>query len=323
MSAAAAPPLAAAMAPGADAPAGTKGPPHGSETSVPDGSVASGGVGGAAAAAAGPLTFAADDLGGSEMSSNGGRGGGSGSTAASRDAVARALQHYFRERGRCVSLGDMLVVEVLGSQGGGTEDVGAIVTHGSSPSASRLMYFKVTDVRPTDSRLPLLISTEKTTLTLQGGLCRAPLPVGCDPGHGHSTATPGAASGRPPPPSLAESHTGPPRPWPSLLPPSLPPLPLLGCDPSAPLLRWPGPGLAGTPGPLLSSWRRVSEVLAPLLHPHTLHLDLPAATVLLYGPPGSGRRTAARAAAAALGLHFIAVSCHELQPPAGSADSSR
>ena len=42
--------------------------------------------------------------------------------------------------------------------------------------------------------------------------------------------------------------------------------------------------------------------------------------LLLHGPSGSGRATAARAAAAALGLHVVPFSCHELgggpaQPP--------
>lgn len=54
------------------------------------------------------------------------------------------------------------------------------------------------------------------------------------------------------------------------------------------------------------------QVVAPLLHPATLHVDMRAA-VLLHGPSGSGKRTAARAAASALGLHFIHVSCHDLK----------
>ncbi len=58
------------------------------------------------------------------------------------------------------------------------------------------------------------------------------------------------------------------------------------------------------------------QVFAPLLHPSALHTELSAA-LLLHGPHGSGRRTAARAAAAALGLHCVAVSCHELAAPPG------
>ncbi|GLC61818.1 hypothetical protein PLESTB_001806500 [Pleodorina starrii] len=303
---------AAAAAPSADASAAGAKAAAASPAAADGVAAANGGVAGsgsAAAATAPPaLAFAAaDDVGGS------GAGGG-GTAVASRDAVARALQQYFQDRGRCVSLGDMLVVPVGqlqggpaggGGVGGGGEDATA-PAHGSfAGAAARLLYFKVTDVRPYGSRLPLLISPEKTMLTLQGGLCRAPLPVGCEPSvagfRSHSAA------------AVAAAPAG-------LLPP---PLPLLGADPAAPLLTAPGPGVSGTPGPLLPAWRRVAQVFAPLLHPHTLHLDLPAATVLLYGPPGSGRRTAARAAAAALGLHFISVSCHELAPAAGSAEASR
>ncbi|MFX8164673.1 AAA family ATPase [Acinetobacter baumannii] len=53
-------------------------------------------------------------------------------------------------------------------------------------------------------------------------------------------------------------------------------------------------------------------MLAPLLHPAAAAVDL-AVALLLWGPRGSGRRTAARAAAAALGLHCIELGCHDLR----------
>lgn len=57
---------------------------------------------------------------------------------------------------------------------------------------------------------------------------------------------------------------------------------------------------------------QVASLLAPLLHPGSLGVEV-RASLLLLGPPGSGRRTAARAAAAALGLHYIPVSGYELR----------
>ncbi|KAJ9515520.1 hypothetical protein QJQ45_021655, partial [Haematococcus lacustris] len=90
--------------------------------------------------------------------------------------------------------------------------------------------------------------------------------------------------------------------------------PLDGTEVSLVVTAWhPRPGLPGLLGPLLpDSWRAVAAVLAPLLHPQGLSLGLQA-SVLLTGPPGSGKKTAGRAAAAALGLHCITTSCLELR----------
>ena len=63
------------------------------------------------------------------------------------------------------------------------------------------------------------------------------------------------------------------------------------------------------------------QVLVPLLHPAALGTDM-RVSLLLHGPDGSGRRTAVRAAAAALGLHCICVTCHDLQGSAGQ-DASK
>jgi hypothetical protein len=72
------------------------------------------------------------------------------------------------------------------------------------------------------------------------------------------------------------------------------------------------PHLPNILGPLLPTWSSIAEVFLPLLHPSSLDLGLRAA-VLLEGPLGSGRRTAARAAAAALGVNYIPVSCIEIR----------
>jgi hypothetical protein len=71
-------------------------------------------------------------------------------------------------------------------------------------------------------------------------------------------------------------------------------------------------GLPGVPGPLTATWRHLGQSLAPLLHPASSAVELSVA-LLLWGPRGSGRRTAARAAAAALGLNYIELSCHDLK----------
>lgn len=74
----------------------------------------------------------------------------------------------------------------------------------------------------------------------------------------------------------------------------------------------PPPRSAGLPGPLRPTWRRLYSVIAPLLHPDGLDVPL-RASVLLHGPGGSGKRTAARAACAAAGMHLIPLSCHEIK----------
>eukprot|EP00850_Spirogloea_muscicola_P015062 SM000112S24004 [mRNA] locus=s112:310469:316356:+ [translate_table: standard] len=61
----------------------------------------------------------------------------------------------------------------------------------------------------------------------------------------------------------------------------------------------------------------LTAVLAPCLHSHAPMLHLRTA-VLLAGPTGAGKRGAARAAAAVLGLHVVEFNCHELL---GSTDS--
>ncbi|GFR44514.1 hypothetical protein Agub_g5780, partial [Astrephomene gubernaculifera] len=266
-----------------------------------------------AAAAAAPAPATQGSLASRHSTTGSGSGGGSGN--ASRPRLV-----YFK------------VTEVRQGQqtcGTATPAAGAAGAAGGTSSSSTPSSSSSPSSPP---RLPLLVSPASTRLALQGGLCRAPLPVGCE-AHPHPQPHPH----RMPAPPCSSA--------PSLAPP---PLPLLGCDPAAPLcgLLLPppscssvstsastggmqqqggqqggqqaevqlGPGLVGTPGPLLPAWRSVAQLLAPLLHPATLHLDLPPVTLLLYGPPGSGRRTAVRAAAAALGLHLVPVSCHELAP---------
>jgi hypothetical protein len=86
--------------------------------------------------------------------------------------------------------------------------------------------------------------------------------------------------------------------------------PLLGVHADA---AWhPAPGLPGVCGPLLPSWREVAALVAPLLHPKGWDVNVRLA-VLLEGPTGSGKATAAHAAAAALGMQSISWSARDLK----------
>lgn len=103
---------------------------------------------------------------------------------------------------------------------------------------------------------------------------------------------------------------------------------------------------------LLPTWRQLAELLASMLHPSTARLPLrsvlelitrgkclhlrcsPALTdpflkhitaclfgrlaILLHGPAGSGKRSAVAAAAAAVGCHLVALSCHDFRSPNSS-----
>ncbi|GAQ84862.1 peroxin 6 [Klebsormidium nitens] len=55
----------------------------------------------------------------------------------------------------------------------------------------------------------------------------------------------------------------------------------------------------------------VARLLAPSLHPAARGLQLRTA-VLLLGPPGVGKRSAARAAAESLGIHVVEYNCYDL-----------
>ena len=72
-------------------------------------------------------------------------------------------------------------------------------------------------------------------------------------------------------------------------------------------------------GPLLPAWRPLAQLLASVLHPGSAGVPLRLA-VLLHGPPGSGKRTAAAAAAAAVGCHLVSLSSHDVKAAAGAAE---
>lgn len=72
-------------------------------------------------------------------------------------------------------------------------------------------------------------------------------------------------------------------------------------------------------GPMLPAWRALARLLASALHPGTAGLPLRLA-VLLHGPAGCGKRTAAGAATAATGCHLVSLSCHDVKAGAGASE---
>lgn len=65
-------------------------------------------------------------------------------------------------------------------------------------------------------------------------------------------------------------------------------------------------------GKLLPLWNSLARIIAPALHPTSTQVAL-RSSILLHGGHGAGKRTAAFAAATALGCHFISVSCQDIR----------
>jgi hypothetical protein len=180
-----------------------------------------------------------------------------------------------------------------------------------------VVYFQVQAVSPVSPE-PLAVNPAVTHLVLQGGSARVLLPVGFK-GYAvaaaaaraaqHSSTTTSSSNSSTAVRSVqyeAASYAGV-----AAVPKQQQQQPLLlGVHASAAYQH--APGLPGVPGPLTDNWRHVGHLLAPLLHPSSAAVEL-SCSLLLWGPRGSGRRTAARAAAAALGMHVIEWSCHDLK----------
>jgi peroxin-6 len=66
-------------------------------------------------------------------------------------------------------------------------------------------------------------------------------------------------------------------------------------------------------GRLLPVWHEIAHVVACAIHPQSPLIKMRQA-ILLHGPHGAGKRVAARSAAAALGCHFISISCEDIRP---------
>lgn len=66
-------------------------------------------------------------------------------------------------------------------------------------------------------------------------------------------------------------------------------------------------------GQLLPVWEDVAHVVACTIHPQSTAITM-RPSILLHGPNGAGKRTATKAAAAALGCHFVSLSCEDIRP---------
>ncbi|MEW5309480.1 MAG: hypothetical protein WDW38_001368 [Sanguina aurantia] len=237
---------------------------------------------------------------------------------------------YFTTASRYVSEGDIIAipsapsspsVEVLTGHGGQfraqpvahtvlikVHVVSGPVTHASirNSTGDRGEAATGQSRQPGSRALPMLVDIASTRVTMKG-LFRSLLPVGLHPASRIICAS-GPASSSPPAP-VAPDHGAADAPT-MQQQQQQQPLQQLGRDVGA---AWqPHPGLEGVFGPLRDAWRQLAQLIAPLLHPDSLSVDVRLAP-LLHGPPGSGRATAAAAAAAALGLHFLSVSCHDLK----------
>jgi hypothetical protein len=170
-----------------------------------------------------------------------------------------------------------------------------------------VVYFQVQGVSPA-SLEPLAVNPAVTQLILQGGSARVLQPVGFK-GYAVAAAAAKASKQQAELPKSSSSSSA----VQSLQCNSAAARKqqlLLGVHASAAYQA--AAGLPGVPGPLTDNWRHVGQLLAPLLHPSSAAVEL-SCSLLLWGPRGSGRRTAARAAAAALGMHVIEWSCYDLK----------
>jgi len=229
-------------------------------------------------------------------------------------AIQSALQRHFTSAQRCVSVGDLIGVLLPPAAAAGQLPRVAGGSKADSTTLPTAVYFRVTEVQPPPAMAggsgscssgwgPLRVDTQTTAMMLEGGSSRAPLPVGFI---GFAAALQqqqealrgGSSSG-----GCEGNHSK-----------AAAQRPLLGVHATA---AWhPAPGLPGVCGPLLPSWRGVARTVAPLLHPAAVDVPVRAA-LLLHGPRGSGKQTAARAAAAALGMHCISWSCLEIRVSGG------
>lgn len=121
---------------------------------------------------------------------------------------------------------------------------------GSSSTAAQLqqydvVYFQILDVLPNTDQ-PLAVVPDETELVLKGGSARVLLPVGFK-GYAAAAAVCGSSST-----DLQQQQL-------------LPAVPLLGAHASA--AHFDRVGFCGVPGILTDTWRHVSHVIAPLLHP--------------------------------------------------------
>ncbi|KAA6429814.1 MAG: peroxisome biogenesis 6-like [Trebouxia sp. A1-2] len=243
------------------------------------------------------------------------------------EQLVRQLQAYFQKHTRLLAKGDVFAIPSAS-----TASTDGILQSLYSPpdnlqSTVDLDYFKVIGLEPSCGTA-CAIDFSETNLMLEGD-CSSPLPVGL-PGYIASEHALLKSSSQTPAHTCTpvELHTAtlshPQSPSQGLPGSAEGPAGVAGQQRDAAQASrgrqvgvhanaaWdPNPELAGC-GPLLPSWRQLADLFLPLLHRDSSALALQVA-VLLLGPRGSGRGTAVRAAAAAVGIHFVPFSCHDLK----------
>ena len=273
-----------------------------------------------------------DDAPPQPPTSNAERGGGddgtgpagSGRAATASDDAVAALQQWLLAAQRVVGRGDMLAVpRMRGASGSSGADVllpdllPNLHAQAAPPAAAAapidLLYFQVSQVvlPGAAQRQPAgcgaaAVDPATTTVKLAGS-CSSGLPVGlphylaaapaalssnCSTAAGSAAAGGGGAAG-----ADAEQQ-------------------VLGAHSAAATAAVPALHPAG---PVLPGWRPLAQLLASALHPGAADVPLRLA-VLLHGPPGSGKRTAVAAAAAAAGCHLVSFSAHDVKAAAGAAE---
>lgn len=208
------------------------------------------------------------------------QGANSGFQDPEEEVAAVCLKEYFGNDINIVSLGDIIAIPIPESS---LKDPGLVVSNINASlgvsrdelvSPTRLLYFKVTSLQPA-SPVMVSVDSEHTAIDLEGVMSSG-YPVGAYE----------YISGRTNPNVLGLSaHVS------------------VNIDDAR----------LENIGRLLPLWREVARVVACTLHPSSSYVQM-RPSILLDGPHGAGKRVAARAAAAALGCHFISISCEDIRP---------
>eukprot|EP00890_Picochlorum_soloecismus_P000322 jgi/Picsp_1/1290/NSC_04771-R1_peroxin 6 len=205
------------------------------------------------------------------------------------DEASECIHAYFGQDVQILSQGDIIAIQVPVSnraRPGGSisalnsiiEDVQGSTQIGSSDawdtSSSSVLYFKVTVMTPHQPAIQA-VNIKHTAVKL-GGIISSGIPVG------------------------ARGY-------------------LCGSGDVSKFLGWawdacwsPDAAHLVHVGHLLLRWRNIAEIIAPVIHPSSRRIPMKC-SILLHGTAGSGKRTAAAAAAAALGCHLISISCQDIK----------
>jgi SpoVK/Ycf46/Vps4 family AAA+-type ATPase len=200
------------------------------------------------------------------------------------EVSAMCIKNYFGRDVQIVSLGDVIAIPIPRSD---TKKPGLVVSsinmpiddleNGDFSAPPGVLYFKVTSMKP---ELPLIqaVDSNHTAINLEG-VTSSGYPVGSR-----------AYLSRDPAKNAA----------------------ILGVSSSASWLRMDQVCMEHV-GKILPVWKKVAHVIACTFHPSSTNIRMKP-SILLSGPHGAGKRVAARAAAAALGCHYISISCEDIRP---------